>query len=315
MNRLLTSSLLTLCVIASQMILSCGPSSKYVPAKMTPREVEWESFHALEHLGDLEGAADGFKQMCAAEQSDVRACHDYSRVLFDMARYQESIAAAEDFVKRFSNSALAPAAAQRIARIYKILDEPKKGVAVLKNLAALVVETDIWDSLEYQAAQLCRAASDSQCELDLLLAIVEKGRWSSQLWDNAIWRSIQLYFELGDRLQEKKLLKQLIASREKSYLIASYNSPYHDDAILRLGRINFDEGNLKEAYKLFKQLMEWKTSRMRDDGHVWGARVLISQNKRKRACRLLAFVINKLPAANTRKEAIKLSQEINCDNR
>ena len=260
----------------------------------------------------MDEAAGGYESMCLANPPYRRACYDHARVLDKAGKKLLSAQSAARFISRFPGDALAPTGVKLAGRCYLDMDRADDGIAALEELAADVKGKDAWDSVVYQIAKLHRSRNDIDSEERALEKIVGKGRWGGQLWDNSIWRLIEISGERGDVKGEKRRLKKLLDSREKSYLIASYYFSHHDDALLRLGKIYFQENQLEKARALFMELANWKTSRMRDDGYLWAARVRLSQGKNEKACRLLARIVEKMPAANTRKEAIELAAKAGC---
>ena len=260
----------------------------------------------------MDEAADGYESMCLANPPYRRACYDHARVLDKAGKKLLCAQSAVRFVSRFPGDALAPTGVKLIGRCYLDMGRADEGIATLEELAGAVKDKDAWDSVMYRIAKLHRSQKDIDLEERALEGTVNKGRWESQLWDDSIWRLIEISRERGDIEAERRRLKKFLDSRERSYLIASYNFSHHDDALLRLGEIYFQENQLEKARALFMELANWKTSRMRDDGYLWAARVRLRQGKNGKACRLLARIVEKMPAANTRKDAIALAGTAGC---
>ncbi len=300
-------------VCTGLLIAGCGSGTRYTPPGFTPQELEWEGYHEEEKAGRLDEAADGYESMCLADPPYRRACYDHARVLDKAGEKLLCAQSAASFVSRFPGDALAPTGVKLAGRCYLDMERAQDGIAALEELAADVKGKDAWDSVVYRIAKLHRSAQDTESEEHALEKIVNKGRWESQLWDNSIWRLIEISGERGDIETERRRLKKFLDSRERSYLIASYNFRHHDDALLRLGKIYFQENQLEKARALFMELAKWKTSRMRDDGYLWAAKTRLRQGKQGKACRLLARIIEKMPAANTMKEAIELARTSGCD--
>ena len=294
-------------------VAGCGSGTRYTPPGFTPQELDWERYHDAEKAGRLDEAAEGYESMCLADPPYRRACYDHARVLDKAGKKLLCAQSAARFVSRFPGDALAPTGVKLAGRCYLDMDRADDGIAALEELAADVKDKDAWDSVVYRIAKLHRSRKDTDSEERALEKIEKKGRWESQLWDNSIWRLIEISGERGDIETERRRLEKFLDSRERSYLIASYNFSHHDDALLRLGEIYFQENQLEEARALFMELANWKTSRMRDDGYLWAARVRLRQGKNGKACRLLAKIVEKMPAANTRKEAIELAGTAGCE--
>lgn len=312
MHRSIQGSAYLSVLVAAIVASGCGPGAPYRAPGFTPQEAEWEGYHDAQREGRLEEAATGFESMCLREDPYPRACYDHSRALEDAGRLEEAVESATRFIIEHPGSALAPSAATRIARIHEDLGRPDEGVEVLEKIASEVKGKDAWDSVIYEIAGIHRGAGAVDLELAALDRIRKKGRWGSQLWDNSIWRMIRILDEQGDRKRREALLVEMIAAREESHLIASYESPHNGDAMLELGRLYLDDGRLAEARGMFMDLASWKTSRLRDDGYLWAARVDLREGKVGKACKKLAKIVDKMPAANTRREATELFRSSGC---
>lgn len=292
--------------------LLAAPACRHAQIAASPQEIAWEAHHAEEEAGRLDGAIAGYREMCEAGKPYPRACYDEARALFDAGRTAEARAAAQEFIAGHPSNALAPVAAKRLSRSYAEEGEAAVGVAALGELARRTAGKDVWDSIQYEIARLHRSLGDREGERAALERVVDRGRWSSQLWDDSLWRLVELAAALGDRGRERRYLERLVASRERSRLVGSYASGYHDDALLRLGRLSLEEGRLDEAYRWFMELARWKTSRMRDDGYYWAAQVRLRQGRAEDACGLLRSLIEKIPGSGSEDEAVELMREAGC---
>jgi tetratricopeptide (TPR) repeat protein len=268
--------------------------------------------HDEERAGKLDAAAKGYGALCEAEPDFTRACYDRARVLFDAGRTGEARAEAVRFAIDHHEDALAPVVVKRLSASYADAGEADAGVAALEDLASRTAGTDVWDSAVFEVARLHRNRGDAEKEASTLAKIVDRGRWGGQLWPDAIWRLIELASARGDRGEEKRLLEKLIAARDESHLIASYDTKFHAEAYLRLGRLLLDEGKLDPAYATFMKLAEWESSRERDDGYYWAAVVRMRQGRVADACALLRVVFAKMPWSNSTDDAAGLMREAKC---
>lgn len=290
-------------------------SSPYEPHVPTAEEAEWDRLHAAEEAGNPDEALAGFDAMCRRRPPYPRACYDRSRLLFELGRHAEAREASVSYITGFPDHALAPTAAKRLGRHYAESGRVAEGVSALTDLARAVDGTDAEDSVRYEIARLHRAAGDLAAEAAALEPIVAMGRWDSQLWNDSIWRLIEVRSEQGDRAEEERLLEELIGTRESSYLIGSYTTGYHDDAMLRLGRLRLDGGRVDEAYDVFIELSRWDESRARDDGLLWAARTRLAQGRERDACKLLGRLLEKMPDASCNRDARQLFDTTGCEAR
>jgi tetratricopeptide (TPR) repeat protein len=291
---------------------ACGPTRGYTPPGFTPAEAAWELHHEDERAGRLDAAADGYGALCAKDPGFPRACYDRARVLFALGRVADARSETMAFVVDHAENALAPVAVKRLASSYADAGDADAGVAVLEGLAAKLEGTDVWDSVEFEIARLHRARGDRNGEAQALEKVVALDRWGGQLWPDAMWRLVELAAERGDRAEEERLLGRLIATREESRIIASYDTKIHAEAYLRLGRLLLDGGRLDRAYDVFMQLAGWKTSRRRDDGYYWAAVVRIEQGRAEDACELLSTIVSEMSWSSCAREAEALMRDAGC---
>jgi hypothetical protein len=290
---------------------ACGAAveeTEYFPSTPSPAEAEWERYHALERAGGFDEALAGYRAMCEGTPPYERACYDLSRLLFELDRHAEGRAATASFLTGFPENPLAQPAVKRLSRHHVDSGTVPAGIGVLGELADAVRGSDAEDSIRYQLARLHREAGHQGAEARELQRILKAGRWESQLWDDAIWRLIEIRREQEDQAAEERLLRKLLDTREESRLIGSHNSPYHDDALLRLGQLRLEQGEEQAAYRLFMELWRWETSRMRDDGLLWAAKVRLAQGRTRDACKLLGRLIEKVPDGGAVREARDLRE-------
>ena len=282
---------------------------QYTPSLM---ETEWDRYHQAEVDGQNHVSEAGYRDMCERDPSYPRACYDLSRLLFSVGRVDEARGESVRFIKGFPDDAMGPTAAKRLAASYAETRQWDEGRAALEALAEQVKGTDVYDSVLYRLGDLLRKAGRFSDEAQVLRRLIDTHkRWDSQLWDDAIWRLIQIQKEQGDQKAEKILLEKLLDTREPSLIIGSYNSPHHDDALLRLGYLFLEMGDHKQARKCFKDLTGLEASRLRDDGHLGIAKVEKALGRRDRACKQLQRIMD-MPAANSRRKAKELSQSMGC---
>jgi tetratricopeptide (TPR) repeat protein len=304
-----------LLVVLSGCCLACGASdgtSVNRLSPLSPTEVYWERAHALEKDGNLEAAASAFAALCNGRDMYIRACYDRCRVLLELPDEASAIQCANGFVTAHPNHGLAPAMARTIGRTWKLGARYEEGAHAMGVIAAAVADKDVWDSIVYEQARLYRYAGKRDSEEVALMKIVDRGRWGSQLWDNAIWRVIAIAREKQNMRREEELLLQMLAAREESRLIASYNSPYYDDALFRLGEIHISQNELEQALSVFKRLSGYGTSRLRDDAILQCAQIRKQMGNMGAACDELRMLAEKMPHSSSARDAIKLFEVWKC---
>ncbi|MBN2526160.1 MAG: tetratricopeptide repeat protein [Deltaproteobacteria bacterium] len=266
----------------------------------------------MEEKGDIEGAVRQYAILCEGAEKYERACYDQCRALFDTSHVDTALACATSFVKNHPDSGLAPVAVRMVSTTLRGQEAYLMGAAMLHQLAQSVEGRDVWDSIQYERARLFRYAAMKAEEEAVLASIVDLGRWGSQLWDNAIWRMIAIQQDKEDDSKEEELLLRLLSAKEKSALIASYNSPYFDDALYRLGELYEERNDLQQAYDAFLRLSTWKTSRRRDDALLKCALLKRRTGDGERACMHLKLLTQRMPGSGSIRKAKKLLKEWNC---
>jgi tetratricopeptide (TPR) repeat protein len=292
--------------------MDCGGHRRRADHVHDDEEAKWDIHHEAERAGRIEEALAGYWAMCQRTPAFVRACFDYARLTFEVEPIREARKITRKTILRFPNDALCQSAVKRLRRSYR--DELDAGIRELGRLAKETEGKGVHDTVLFEVARLARSADDPERESGTLLKLVSRyDRWESQLWDDAVWRLIEIYRDTKERSAEKKWLRKLLDAREKSALIGSYNSPYHDDALLRLGEIQMAENRQEEALATFMELGRDKKSRLRDEGLLGAARVREALGDTAEACRLLRKIIVELDATGSgRRKAEALARRIPC---
>ncbi|MFO8071616.1 MAG: tetratricopeptide repeat protein [Polyangia bacterium] len=296
-------------------LIGCGhlpPHGAYTPRRPPAEELRWEELHRAERAGRLEEALRGYSEMCSAPEPYSRACYDSTRVMFELGPLEAARRRTAEFLLRFPDEALAPAAARRLARSYVRSGEIDRGVEEIGRLIGKTEGGEVNDSLIYELARLHREAGRREAEAEALDRIASRGRWQSQLWDDSLWHLVEIRREQGDTRAEQRRLEQLLDAREESHLIGSYDSPYHDDALLRLGELKRERGDIEGALEAFDRLAGWETSGLRDDAMLEAARLRLDQGRREECCDLLEELIEKMPESVGAREATELMERSGC---
>ncbi len=297
------------------MVFGCsGAAARRASVEITAWQVEWEQYHEAETDDRFEAALAGYQSMCERRPPYPRACYDRSRLLFALERDSQAVERSLDFVRRFADHALAPTAIKRLARHYAGGDAIDQGIRTLSGLTVELDETPVCDSILYQLAWLQRHDGRTVDEGASLAALLARhDRWESQLWDDAIWRLIEIRQQQSAVEEQYRLLHQLLETRESSWLIGSYTSPHHDDALLMLGKLLHRERRDEEAIAALMELAELPSSRLRDEGLFFAAQVRFDQGRERDGCLLLKRLIDEMEGASMRRRALAESTINNCE--
>lgn len=299
-------------IAAAALIAACGgPHGAYSPRVPAGSEAARDAVFALEREGRTTEALEGYRVLCEGAEPSARACYDRARLLLESGAVEAGRTASAAFLRRFPGSALAQPALKRLARSFMDAGEEEAGLAVLEGLAADLARTDAGDSVDREIARLHERAGDVAGQRRALLRIADRGRWGSQLWDDALWRLSRMDREDGDAAAEERRLRELLGARESSRLIGSYGSPHHDDAQLRLGLLRAEAGDVPGALGILLDLGDLETSTLRDDALFEAARLELARGDRQGACALLARVLGVKDASAARR-ARSLHLETGC---
>ncbi len=288
-----------------------GPHGAYSPRVPGEDEVAREAVFALEKEGRTTEALEGYRVLCGREPPVARACYDRARLLFETGAVEAARADSGSFLRRFPGSALAQPAVKRLSRSFAEAGEADAGLSLLGRLSADLADTDAGDSIDREIARLHEGAGRPEAEREALERIVARGRWGSQLWDDAAWRLAVLAREREDPAGEERCLRRLVEAWEPSKVIGSHTSPHHDDALLRLGRLRAERGDRDGALGILLGLGDAGTSRLRDDALLEAARLRLARGDGPGACALLERVLA-IRDASAAREARVLHLENGC---
>jgi len=299
-------------LIILSFVISCSgkQNPKYI---RSDEEIEWDGYHETELNDQLVAANDGYKSMCHRDNKYVRACFDYARLSYETSPLVEARKITKQTIVEYSNNALTQAAIKRLAFSYVKTEDLANGILDLKKLEK-IIKNPPNDTILYEISKLELMAKQFDAEENTLEQFIARyGRWESPLWDVVIWRLINIQNDKKDTQKAIKLILQLLNENKSSWIVGSYTSPLHDDALFLLGEIYLSEKKYNQALQVFLELSKMKTSRMRDDGLLGAARVKIALEKPKSACRLINKIM-KIESSNSARQAKKLAKSINCQD-
>lgn len=98
-----------------------------------------------------------------------------------------------------------------------------------------------------------------------------KRHFLAGLWEESVWELSWLYHRQGRVEEERRAVERILATRERSYLLGSYDTPYHWLGELRLARMQMVErGEPEAAARAYDRFLEhYPRSRWRDDVRFW----------------------------------------------
>jgi tetratricopeptide (TPR) repeat protein len=277
-------------------------------------ERSWEAAHALEREGKLEEANLVYRSLCQGVPPYVRGCHDEAMVLFDAGQLDAARSAATKVIEAFPDDAGIRSLVRALSRSFEEQGEVAAGAAQLEKLAEAVTGTEACDTVRWELALLWKRAGQADAETATLEELVAKtkDRWSSQVWDDAVWRLAELMRLKGDVASQERWLRILLDARRKSRLIGSYASPYDDKALWALAQLRWARGDALKALEALEELRGMESSRLRDDAAVLAAGWLHELGLAAQACEVLFEVIEGMPEASERRTALELADQWHC---
>ena len=296
---------------AMLLFVACRPHAPKVADPRSAEERDWDAAHALEREAKFEAAAAGYRALCERPIPYVRACFDFARLLYRLRSPEAAREVSVRTLLQYSEEGFAPSLIKRLAQSWLDTGEETAGIAVLEKLAEQLRDTESFDTVLFEAARLARHVGDAAAEERLLKRIIMSyDRWESQLWDDSVWRLSKICREDKRTDDELQWLDLLLAARESSRLLGSYNSPYHDDALYRAAEIRMLRGDIKDAYRLFVELSKLSSARLSDEGLVGAAAAAEAMGRISEACDLLMKAVKKDESA--KREALRAAEMLQC---
>jgi outer membrane protein assembly factor BamD (BamD/ComL family) len=179
-------------------------------------------------------------------------------------------AAMDAFVRRFPGSGVAPRALRRMIRHDEETGK-KEALDHLRRLQPAVDATEVGELVAYQIAIEQRDLGDIAGARDALIAVTK--RWpypGGALWDDALFHASELDEQLGRYDAAIAELETMLAQRETSHMMGTYQRPLYTPALVRIGVLYRDRMHDRaRARDAFHRLYtDFDTSVNRDDA-LW----------------------------------------------
>jgi tetratricopeptide (TPR) repeat protein len=158
--------------------------------------------------------------------------------------------------------------------------------------------TDLEQLVEYETASTLERLGRTAEARDAFVATAARYPYPFGAYtDDALWHAALLEEELGRHNEAIGLLRKLLAPREVSTQMGSYERPRFSEAQLKIAKIYRD--GLKDraaARREFRKLYtDHKTSTLRDDA-LWAEAVLFYEDKEQdEACGVVKRLVGELP--------------------
>ncbi|MBI4508187.1 MAG: tetratricopeptide repeat protein [Deltaproteobacteria bacterium] len=166
--------------------------------------------------------------------------------------------------------------------------------------------TEIADNLLNAMASLAREEMANPAEAMRAYDLLVKHHASSPFRDDALYHGAQLSEAIKDYKGAAERYRNLLDTREKSFLVGSYHSSWLDDAQLALGRLVRDRlGDPRSALKEFANLEDrFPDSALVDEALFEIARTHELLGDWEHACKALGVLKSRFPESKFHQEQI-----------
>jgi TolA-binding protein len=218
------------------------------------------------------------------------------RAIYDLARLELAQGDADAgnrtldaLVRTYPDSGLAPAALRQYLGALAASGEPAVR-AYLEALAPRVSSTELAQHVDYEHARSHEHQAELEAARDEYVRLADRYPYPRGVfWDDALYRAADIDVALGEPREAVSLFQRLLAEREHSFMVGSYERGRYAEAAFRVAELHRDvlhEPSL--ARKEFETFWAtYPTSRLRDDAAWSAARIAAESGDQAGACELL----------------------------
>ncbi len=205
----------------------------------------------------------------------------------------------ESIVRRFPTHGVAHAAIRRlVAHADQSAGGAKAGLDELAALERDVGRTELAELLAFLSAEHQQTLGDDQSARDAYVRIAD--RWPypyGAFFDDALWRASLLDEKLGHDQAAADDLERMVAERETTTLVGSYERKHYVPAMIRLGELYRDRlhDHAKARATFHRLYTDFVHSSRRDDALWLEASVWKEDGDASTACSRLATLVHDFP--------------------
>jgi len=199
---------------------------------------------------------------------------------------------------KYPNEALAKRALERY--LHYLETRGDNALTWLQSVLPELASTELDETARYRLAGYLEAASDLRGARDLYVECATRHPYpKGALFDDALWHASLLDEKLGRATEAIAHLRRMLATREASTLMGSYERPRFSAAQFRMAVLYRDAlGDLAAARREFHRLYsDHPTSILRDDALWEEAKLSRDGGDAKEACSLAAALSRDFPAS------------------
>jgi tetratricopeptide (TPR) repeat protein len=262
-------------------------------------QARWAAIDVLERQGRVADAVARLSAMAGDASSSRRAEAAYraATLRIDHGDADRGFRDLEQVARSFPGSGVAHAA---VRRLVAHADDagPQAGLDELMALARALDKTELAELVAYLTAEHQESLGQTQAARDAYLRIAE--RWPypfGAFFDGALWKASLLDEALGQPRAAVDDLEKMVAVRETTSLMGSYERKHYVPAMLRMGALYRDRlGDHAKARQVFHSLYaDFKNSTMRDDALWLEAGVFRLDGDARDACDTLGTLVREFP--------------------
>jgi tetratricopeptide (TPR) repeat protein len=203
----------------------------------------------------------------------------------------------EQVPRRFPNGGVAHAAVRKLVERADATS-PKAGLDELAALQHDVGKTDLAELVAYLSAEHLETLGDTRAARDAYASMAD--RWPypyGAFFDGALWKASLLDEQLGRPQAAVDDLQKMVAVRETTTLMGSYERKHYVPAMLRMGALYRDKlGDHAKAKETFHRLYtDFAHSTKRDDALWLEAAVWKQDGDASTACVRLSTLVHDFP--------------------
>lgn len=174
---------------------------------------------------------------------------------------------------------------------------PEAGLAHLERLAPRLKGTNVEEKVFYERARRLDALGRTAQARDAYLEVAAKWPYPSGGFnDNSLFRAAEMEEKLGQPQKAIVHLERLLAQREVSGFVGTYERPQYLPAILKVAQLHEAAGDRAKARAALHRLYaEFTTSTMRDDALWREAALFRKDGDAAAACDRLATLAGDFP--------------------
>jgi outer membrane protein assembly factor BamD (BamD/ComL family) len=259
----------------------------------------YEAALARARAGDVARAAAELRALATAKPANAYSAQAAFKAA-ELARQSDEAAGIRELDAVITDFPEAGVAQVALGLVLRHDDEasPETALAHLDALAPRLQKTKVEEKVLYERAKRLDALGRTEAARDAFLDVAARFPYPfGGLQDDALYRASEMEEKLGRPQQAIVVLERLLAQRETSSFMGSYERPRYLPAILRIAQIYENQLNdrAKARATLHRLYTDFATSTLRDDALWREAELWRKDGDEKTACSRLETLTDDFP--------------------